>query len=192
MMATYPRTEIQLRQLALARAKVAKLKTNYEELERAFQEQSHVAQLLDELSRQQEICSNAELRLRAGAADLYKSEDVRQPHPAVKIRLVRKLEYLENMAWEFCAEHLPKALKLDKRFFEKHCRAVADTDPISFVEIIQEPQVTIARDLSAYIEEPEPEEPERADDDLPDFRSREAKGYYPTERHEMHEEEVRY
>ncbi len=141
-------------ELALARAKVAELKANYGDLEQAFEEQPHVAQLLDELSRQQEIQSNAELRLRAHAVALFKNCGEKKPHPAVEIRLVRKMEYPEHDAREFCMDHFSSALKLDRRLWEKYARDVADTNPICFVKFTQEPQVMIARDLSTYVGEP--------------------------------------
>ena len=72
------------------------------------------------------------------------------PHPALGVRLVQRIKYDLSQARAYCAEHLPAMLILDTKQFEKHAKAVAKTYPLPFVEIIAEPQVTIAQDLSKF------------------------------------------
>jgi 3-mercaptopyruvate sulfurtransferase SseA len=69
------------------------------------------------------------------------------PHPAVKIKMYTMLEYKDEDAIDYAREHLPGALKLDKRVFARAAKAVA----MNFVAILQEPRATIARDLSKYL-----------------------------------------
>lgn len=100
---------------------------------------------LKEAREQVSVCTQ---QLKAAAL----SAGDKHPHPATTIRQATKLNYDERQAIAWCIEHLPQALKLDSRLFEKHARAVAATDPIPFVEIASEAQVAIATDLSAYLE----------------------------------------
>ena len=58
------------------------------------------------------------------------------------------LEYKDEDAINYAREHLPGALKLNKRVFKKAAQAVA----MDFVAILQEPRATIARDLSKYLQ----------------------------------------
>jgi DNA polymerase-3 subunit epsilon len=80
----------------------------------------------------------------------------KHPHPAVGIRNITRLEYDPRKAYLWCQDHLPAALVLDRTFFEKHAKAVAKTSPLDFVTISQEPQATIATDLSAYLDKVAP------------------------------------
>ena len=71
----------------------------------------------------------------------------KKPHPAVQIKTYTVLEYDEGDALDYCREHLPNALKLDKRAFEK----VAKVAEPEFVAVKDEDRATIARDLSEWL-----------------------------------------
>ena len=75
----------------------------------------------------------------------------KKPAPGVGISVRKELAYNEDQALEFCKESLPKALKLDKRLFEKHAKGVAETQPLDFVTIKEKPTATISSDLSEYL-----------------------------------------
>jgi hypothetical protein len=51
------------------------------------------------------------------------------------------------MALIYCRQHLPNALKLDARAFEKAAKVI----PLSFVDVVETPKATIATDLSEYL-----------------------------------------
>jgi len=87
--------------------------------------------------------------VQARALGAYEATGNKVPHPAVKVALFTVLDYAPGDALEYARLHLPKALKLDKRTFEKMAKVI---EP-DFVTISQEPRVRIARDLSAYLEE---------------------------------------
>jgi hypothetical protein len=63
-------------------------------------------------------------------------------------------------ARQYCLKDLPGALKLDKSFFEKHAKGVAETAPLSFVQIVEEHSYkpNVSSDLSSYLCETEAEQ----------------------------------
>lgn len=87
--------------------------------------------------------------LRAAAIEAYAATGEKKLHSALGIRLVKRVSYDEETARGYCLEKLPSLLTLDKKRFEK----VALELPLDFVQVTQEPQGTIAQDLSAYIQE---------------------------------------
>lgn len=91
--------------------------------------------------------------IRDRALDCFSKSGEKKPHPAVSIRMRTVLSYDPDRALAWCKVYLPKALSLNRKIFEKHARAVAETHPVPFVEIRKEPQATIARDLSRYLQE---------------------------------------
>ena len=75
--------------------------------------------------------------------------------PAVQAVGTRKrtlLEYDVNMAMAWCQLFFEGALALNRDLFEKHARAVAETNPVPFVELRTETIATISQDLSGYLE----------------------------------------
>ena len=91
--------------------------------------------------------SDLEAEVRKRALTAYAETGDKAPHPAVKIKMYAVLEYKEEDAINYAREHLPRALKLDKRIFKKAAQAVA----MNFVAILQEARATITRDLSKYL-----------------------------------------
>lgn len=63
------------------------------------------------------------------------------------------LAYDNNMALAWCQLFFEQALVLNRDLFEKHARAVAETNPVPFVEFHTEIIATIAQDLSEYIQD---------------------------------------
>lgn len=140
--------------LAELQAQIAQLEHEEKRAQEALM-QTELGQKLDSISGQID-----ELKARAGELDsqirdhvvvIYESTGQRHPHPAVGVRVYTKLRYDTDEALHWSQHHLPKALKLDKRFFEKHARGVAETQPIPFVEIEENPRATISTDLSEYV-----------------------------------------
>jgi len=86
---------------------------------------------------------------RRVAMEIFIETDDRAPHPAIKIKDFTVLDYEDADAFDYAREHLPKALKLDERTFEKAAKILE----LDFVVIRQEPRATIARDLSGYLPE---------------------------------------
>jgi len=68
-------------------------------------------------------------------------------HPGAPVVETTILGYAISDAIDYCLKHLPKALSLKKRDFEK----VAKVLELDFVTIRKEPTVRIKRDLSAWL-----------------------------------------
>jgi len=88
-----------------------------------------------------------EAELRKAASAYWLASADKHPHEAVNVRVLTVLEYGEPQALTYAREHLPQALKLDRREFEK----VAKVLKLDFVATREEPQPTIATDLSRWL-----------------------------------------
>lgn len=87
-------------------------------------------------------------------ADVVKYYELTGLTPAVQgigARTKTNLNYNDDDAWEWCQEHLQRALALDRVLFEKHARAVMDTAPLGFMSVQVETIGTIEQDLSEYL-----------------------------------------
>jgi len=76
------------------------------------------------------------------ALDLYIKTGNKKLDYGVGIRVMKKLEYDETLAFSWAKNH-SLALSLDRKAFEK----IAKIDPIDFVEIKEVPQVTIPMNI---------------------------------------------
>jgi len=107
----------------------------------------------DALATQQDnqlLIKDVAEQIRVLALEYFKETMSKDPHPAVKIRILRKIDYPLGIALDWCKENLRSAFIFDHKFFEKHARAIEGTAPIDFVTFTDEPQVTIASDLSKW------------------------------------------
>lgn len=89
---------------------------------------------------------DAEADVRKAALEAYIMTDDPRPHSAVQIKMYTVLEYNLGDAMGYAREHLPQALKLDVRTFEKAAKAIE----LDFVRAVKQPRATIARDLSEW------------------------------------------
>lgn len=71
--------------------------------------------------------------------------------PGVKIRMINGISYDKVTALDWARSNLQEALTLDAKFFETYAKGVMTTKPVPGVTLTQEPQVTIAKDLDAYL-----------------------------------------
>ena len=100
---------------------------------------------------------DAEGVVRTAALDLYAQDGNKKPHPKVQIKVYRVYQYDEIEALDFAREHMPGALKLNKRAFEKAARGLEGMDLgevtgqlAEVVTIRDDPRATISRDLGGY------------------------------------------
>jgi len=94
-----------------------------------------------------QMMCETEDQVRALAVDFYTATGDKRAHGAVTVKVFRDLVYDEVMALIYCRQHLPNALKLDARAFEKAAKVI----PLSFVDVVETPKATIATDLSEYL-----------------------------------------
>lgn len=90
---------------------------------------------------------DASVNLRQLTLDEFYQGDKATPHPAASIIMQTILYYDDGDAISYCRKHLPKALSLRKRDFEKAAKVI---EP-DFVKIRQEPRVRIKHDLSEWL-----------------------------------------
>jgi len=95
------------------------------------------------------VQADAEVDVREKARGIFRETGDKTPHPAVKIKMYVALDYTDEAAVEYAREHLPQALKLVRRTFEKVAK-MPELD-LGFVTVRREPRVTIARDLGKWM-----------------------------------------
>ena len=107
----------------------------------------YLRQQQDYLKTAQADVADAEIEVRKQALAIYTKTGNKVPHPTVKVKIYTMLDYEPADALDYAREHLPKALKIVKREFEKAAKVLE----LDFVDFTEEPRATIARDLSEYL-----------------------------------------
>ena len=90
----------------------------------------------------------AEEAVRADAVFEYNKTGSKCPHPAVKVKIFKRVIYDAKAALEYARQHIPNAVRLDARKFEK---AALELD-LGFVEVVAEPRAQIDQDLTGYMD----------------------------------------
>lgn len=85
--------------------------------------------------------------LRQAALDMYEKTDDKNPIDGVSVIINKSLVYNIDNAIAWAVSNAREMLKLDKKLFEKHAKAVGDTIPLDFVVTKEEPAVRIATKL---------------------------------------------
>lgn len=135
----------QIKVVADARNKAVDLKQRRNELLEEWNRTNR--ELLDTLTQVGADVAVAEQELRDMTLRVFFQTGDKAPVKGVGIREITKLEYDADVAYDWALEH-KMAVKLDVSAFEK----IAKASPPDFVEVYQEPQATIATDLSSVLE----------------------------------------
>ncbi len=87
--------------------------------------------------------------IREAALKEYAENGNKRPHSAIAVRINKRLRYDVNAALEYCRKHFDAAVEvvLNTKVFEK---AAPNLD-LDFVQVVEEPQATIASDLTPYL-----------------------------------------
>jgi hypothetical protein len=93
----------------------------------------------------QEI-GEAETSLRGAVVKLYEKTGNKAPMPGLGIRVYSTFEYTVKEATEWAKTHMPVALILDKKEFEKYLARRAEEELPVFVKLIRTPKATISDD----------------------------------------------
>lgn len=136
--------------LARAREDVIILQSRIDRMEAALAatpEAQLLAETREEMANRKADCREHEVAARDIGLKLYEASGDRKPHAALTIKMFKVLDYDAENALAYCREHLPQALKLDRREFEK----VAKTVNIPIVTMGLEPRMTIARNLDKWL-----------------------------------------
>lgn len=126
------------------------LETKEERL-KSLPEYQELEKIRTEKSQLQSQIGNVRAEINDLTLAVYQQTGNKKPAPGVGIRVLSKLEYNEQVAFDYCSHNLLEALKLDKRVFDKYARGVQEVKPLEFVTIIEEPSPTIASDLREYL-----------------------------------------
>ncbi|HMA37996.1 MAG TPA: hypothetical protein VKY74_26335 [Chloroflexia bacterium] len=85
--------------------------------------------------------------LRSATLAAYAESGSKRPHPATGVRVQTRLIYDREALTAYARQHLTQVLVLDVKAFER----VAATLHVPGVEVVEEPQATIAQDLARYL-----------------------------------------
>lgn len=110
---------------------------------------TQLAETAAKVERANALAEEAERLARERAIVEFNAGQGRKPHANIIIKRYTVLQYDDDEALDYSREHLPSAVKLDKRAFEK----VAKVINLDFVRVKEEDRVTVSRDLSALLEE---------------------------------------
>jgi hypothetical protein len=113
--------------------------------ERLAWEQAHAGELAV-LAETERAVRAADANLRAAALMEYQASGEKRPTEGVEVKLVTRLDYSEQQAFDW-AKSSGMALALDKKAFE----AIAKGAKLGFVRVEQRPQVTVATDLGKVL-----------------------------------------
>ncbi len=105
------------------------------------------ADLIQEVNVASAEVTTTETLLRELTIKAYNETGNKTPAPGIGIREITKLEYDPKEALKWAMSH-QIALSLDKKSFDGFAKAT----PLDFVKVYQEPQATIASDLSKILE----------------------------------------
>ena len=144
----------QIQRLAIARARLHDAQTKKVNLLENIMQSPEYRQLADEIGMLVQEETDIDANLRKLAVNYFETYGNKKPHCAIVIRQNNIPRYDLSTALIWAKEHLLKAVKpetLDKAFFEKHARAVAETDPIELVSWEIRNTATISEDLSEYL-----------------------------------------
>lgn len=130
----------QLKKLLEKRTEKEVLLEKYNNLYAEFENKNK--ELLDKIERTKEEIFHTENSLRVFAIERYVKTQKKVFDGGVKIRIMEKVLYKEDEAFEWAKEHR-LALSLDKKAFEK----IAKTTPLLFVDYRKEPMATIPQKI---------------------------------------------
>lgn len=142
-----------VRQLATARALAAKTKAQVEALENTLHASRKYVTLAAINEAAKARLEEAESAVRLAAEQGYREFGEQHPHEAVSVAVKRTVTPGEQ-AMTFAGTHVPKAIVLDAKVFNKAVLAFVDGGvdvPPDAATIADTPMVRVKTDLSEYL-----------------------------------------
>ena len=140
---------IDITYLAQLRQETADARAAAEDAQAALEttrEWVYLIECKEALRYRQHALEEAEANVRSVALAEFAVNHDKHPHPAITIKMMTRLNYDQDAAKSYSIAHLPNALKLDTRAFEKAAKAL----DLDFVTITEEPTAAIDSDLSMW------------------------------------------
>jgi hypothetical protein len=141
--------EQRVRELALHRASVARYKAAQAEAQAALEATPEWQRVQVAKTQAASVSKDEDEfrgRVESATLDIYGALADKHPHPGVQVKDYEVVKYDAEKAKSYCIAHLPNALKFDPAAFEKAARVLG----LEWVEIVKEPRVTVATDLSKW------------------------------------------
>jgi hypothetical protein len=90
-------------------------------------------------------------KIKGAALEDYLATKEKPTEKGLALRVNHILKYAQAEVELWAKQKMPELFKFDNSAFEKYAKAVADTIPVPGVQIIDDPTITIASDLSEYL-----------------------------------------
>ncbi|MFA5379444.1 MAG: hypothetical protein WC455_27050 [Dehalococcoidia bacterium] len=117
-----------------------------------------------------EIAETAQLKVlqerydqvvRDQALEVFQQTGNNKPHAATEVKMWDVPQYAPNEAFNWCRSNMPALLVLDEAAYEKILRAVRASKTLTDThlatmpgQVIEQPKVSISRNLTAYVPAP--------------------------------------
>ena len=149
-----------VRELAVQRSTVDACKALVDEVEAEIKAQfgGRLAVAKDRLALAKAEAGELDAQLRLDALeDWVRDDENKRPHPAIGIRVNKVVEMDQDKALVYAIERR-KWVKLDLRGFKRDAKleltkSRPDEELAAFAVIVEQPTATIAKDLTAYLED---------------------------------------
>ena len=149
-------TSLLLSQLAIQRQRAAAAKAAKEKLLEAVYASPEYQAALSESADANEQMAILETAIHQDGLTAYIQSGDKKPFDGVTVKVFTRLKYDLVTALDWSRKNRPELLTLDTRLFEQYAKGVAGSVPVPCVEMVTEPRVQIAADLSKFILQGEP------------------------------------
>jgi hypothetical protein len=154
-------TRLHIELLAQARLEFEQAKAELDAERKAFDERNaHLISKVESYRKELELRDNS---LRDAVLDSFKIDENPKPHDGIEIKQVDSATFDKVAAHQWAISNAAALLTLDVKAYDKLLREVRGNKTLTAVfgsmpgEVVKEPKVYIAGDLSAYL--PKKEEP---------------------------------
>lgn len=137
-----------LQHLITAREAAANARARKAELTRKFEASPAYISAISAIHQADEQTIQLEEQVRTWGRAAFAATGKKEPAPGIKIRMITHYDYSMPVALDWARANLQEALSLNTKFFEEYVKGVASTKPVPCVSIVQEAQVTIAKNLA--------------------------------------------
>lgn len=137
-----------VKELATARRLQANAQARLKEEVSKFEADRYVMSLRKDLHEIADYIERTEADIRILALEIYEQDGNKAPTQGVQVKIYRTPAYGVDQARQYSMEMLPICMKLDIKEFERIVKRLDGTPmALNFVGWVEEPRVTISKDL---------------------------------------------